>query len=307
MDVRLVAETTWRYPEAAPVWLEEQGWAVALRGVPEEVIPRGVYESDAVGNSPDRLTTTVHDAFLSLDAVAQAEDDEASAALLAVHAQQHPFSHLLCQHGRPMWHQDKTSDHGCSQLLDSVGTACISVRHVRLMMDGLRGLEDLAYHVATRPKAYARPAQVEAALQWPLVPDHLAESARVETTRDGALFPNRCKQIVARSIRELQREALLLYSVEWIKSMRMQMVALAYTDLALYVYDFTVRVLDAANASDADLTTVCQHCGQPYQPRVLPTPGSAYCGQPSCQRARKRQNQRSSRLRRGLAQSTTQA
>lgn len=304
MDVRLVAEATWRYPEAEPAWLEEQGWAVALRGQPEEVIPRGVYKSDAVGNDPARLTTTVHDAYLSLDVLSQVDDDEAAAALFSVHAQQHPVSRLLCRHGRPMWHHDKSADQGCSPLLGPDGAACVSVRHVRTMMDGLRGLEDLAYHVATRLEVDARSAQVEAALQWPLVPDYLAELARIETARDDTLFDNRCKQIVAMSLRQLQREALLLYSVEWIKSQRMQMVALAYTDLALYVYDFTVRVLDAANAADVDLTTVCQYCGQPYHPRVQPAPGSAYCRQPSCQRARKRQNQRSSRLRRRAANSS---
>jgi hypothetical protein len=60
------------------------------------------------------------------------------------------------------------------------------------MMNGLRGLEDLAYHIATRRRP-AKPGQVDVALQWELMPGYLVETARTETRRDGELFLNRCK------------------------------------------------------------------------------------------------------------------
>ena len=303
MDVRLVAGTTWRYPEARALWTEKHGWTVSLTGTPEEVVARGVYKSDEVGNRPLRLRSTVHDAYLNLDRISQIEDDQDAVGELALHARQHAVSRLLCHHGRPMWHEGrKHKDRGCGQLLEE-RSACIPLRDVRRMMNGLRGIEDLAYHVATRRQP-ARPAQVEAALQWPLMPTYLDDTARIETQRDGSLFIGRCKQIVTMSLQQLQAESLLVYGIEWIKDQRMQLIAHAHTDLALYAYDFTARVLGAANPSDVDLTAVCQHCRQPFQPRVHPRPGSSYCQKSDCQRARKRNNQRSSRRQRQRMRAT---
>ena len=185
------------------------------------------------------LETTVLDAYLSLEEVTRIEDDEEAADALAAHAQVHPVARFLCHHGLPMWHGGPDP---CRMPMSPVGTACLSLSQVRTMMDGLRGLEDLAGHVATRSRP-ARPAQVAAALQWPILPSYLTKPARAETERDGELFLDRCRQIVASSLRVLQDASLLRRDVEWITARELQLVVHAHTDLGLYVYAFTERLL----------------------------------------------------------------
>lgn len=233
---RLVAGGNWRYPKARPERVDG-AWSVSLDGPGEEVLPHGV---DDVGERLALvLETTVHDAYLSLDEVTRIEDDDEAADALAAHAQVHPVARLLCHHGLPMWHAGPDP---CRMPMSPAGTACLSLSQVRTMMDGLRGLDDLACHVATDARP-ARPTLVAAALQWPILPSYLTKPARAETERDGELFLDRCRQIVTTSLRVLQDGSRLRRDVEWVTPRDLQVVVHAHTDLALYVHAFTERLL----------------------------------------------------------------
>lgn len=239
--VLLVAGGNWRYPKARPERLDG-AWSIGLNGPGEEVIPLGIEEAGE--RRAAVLETTVHDAYLSLDRVTRIEDDEEAADALAGHARVHPVARLLCHHGLPMWHGGPDP---CRMLMSPAGTACLSLGQVRTVMDGLRGLEDLACHVSTRSRP-AAPAQVTAALQWPILPSYLTKPARAETERDGELFLDRCRQIVASSLRVLQDASLLRRDVEWVSASQLQLVVHAHTDLALYVHAFTERLLPSGSA-----------------------------------------------------------
>ena len=127
-------------------------------------------------------------------------------------------------------------------LMSPDGTACLGLGHVRTMMDGLRGVEDLACHIVTSSRP-ARPAQVAAALRWPILPGYLTKPARAETERDGELFLDRCRQVVTSSLQVLQDTSRLRRDIEWVTPRQLQLVAHAHTDLGLYVHAFTDRLL----------------------------------------------------------------
>lgn len=239
---RLVAGASWRYPSSRPEHTDH-GWLIRLDGPGEEVVPGGVHRSGRT--DLPALDTSVDDAYLNLDRVSQIVDDEDAAEGLAAHARRHPVSRFLCHHGLPMWHGGPNP---CRMLSDPDGTPCISLSQVRTMMGGLRGLEDLARHVATRSRP-AQAAQVAAALQWQVLPSYLSKPARAETERDGELFLERCRQIVTSSLRVLQDASLLRRDIEWITSQQLQTVAHAHSDLGLYVYAFTARLLSCAESA----------------------------------------------------------
>jgi hypothetical protein len=237
---RLVAGGSRRYPQARAE-RADHGWTILLEGAAEAVIPHGV--TDVGDTAPLVLSTSVEDAYRDLDEVSRIEEDDEAAEALAAHARRHPVARFLCQHGLPMWHGGPDP---CRMSMSSGGTACLSLSQVRTMMDGLRGVEDLARHVATRSRP-ARPEQVAAALRWPILPGYLTGPARAETERDGELFLGRCRQVVASSLRVLQDTSLLRRDIEWVTTRRLQPVAHAHTDLALYVYAFTARMLRPAS------------------------------------------------------------
>ncbi|HEY5980080.1 MAG TPA: hypothetical protein VIT41_10640 [Microlunatus sp.] len=237
---RLVAGGSWRYPLSRPE-RTDHGWLITLDGPGEEVIPCGVLV--AGDNRPLVLDTSVDDAYLNLDRVSRIDDEEEAAEAFAAHARHHPVSRFLCHHGLPMWHAGPDP---CRMLSTSVGTAGISLSHVRTMMAGLRGLEDLAGHIVTEGRP-AGPALVAAALRWPILPTYLTKPARAETERDGELFLDRCRQLVTSSLRVLQDASLLRRDVEWIATPQLQLVAHAHTDLGLYAYAFTRRLLRSAS------------------------------------------------------------
>jgi hypothetical protein len=186
---RLVAGGSRRYPEARPE-RTDLGWLIRLEGPGEDVVPAGVEVLDE--RRPSELATTVEDAYRDLDDVSRIEDDETAADALATHARRHPVARLLCHHGLPMWHGGPNP---CRMLMSTDGTACLDLAQVQTMMDGLRGVEDLARHIVTRSHP-ARPDQVAAALRWPILPGYLTKPARAETERDGELFLDRCRLLV---------------------------------------------------------------------------------------------------------------
>ena len=236
---RLVAGGNWRYPESRPE-RTDLGWSIRLEGPGEEVVP---HDADSGDRRPLRLQTSVDDAYASLDEATRIEDDGAAAAALAAHARRHPVARFLCHHGLPLWHGGPDP---CRMPMSPAGTPSLSLSDVRTMMNGLRGLEALAGHIATGNRP-ARPAQVAAALRWPILPGYLSKPARAETERDGELFLDRCRQLVAASLRVLHDASLLRRDVEWTTTQQLQLVAHAHTDLALYVHAFTARLLGSGS------------------------------------------------------------
>lgn len=233
---RLVAGGSRRYPESQPE-LTDHGWLIRLEGSGEDVLPAGVEEPG--DRRSVALETTVEDAYLDLDQVSRIEDDESAAGALAAHARRHPVARLLCHHGLPMWHGGPDP---CRMLMSTDGTACLGLSHVRTMMEGLRGVEDLARHVVTSSQP-ARPDQVAAALRWPILPGYLTKPARAETERDGELFLDRCRLVVSSSLRVLQDTSLLRRDIEWIAPRQLREVTHAHTDLGLYAYALSARLV----------------------------------------------------------------
>ena len=239
---RLVAAPR-RYPGCRAERTSDHGWLIRLDGAGEDVIPRGVTRSGG-DDAAVLLDSSVGDAYQNLDRVSRIEDDESAAESLAEHARTYPISRLLCHHGLPMWHRGPDP---CRMLMTAEGVPSITLSHARTMMSGLRGLEDLAHHIATRNRP-ARPVQVAAALRWRILPDYIANPARAETERDGGLFLGRCQQIVTSSVRHLRDGSLLRRDLGWTEDLQPQMVAHAGTDLGLYVSAFTTRLLGSAGA-----------------------------------------------------------
>jgi hypothetical protein len=237
---RLVAGGSRRYPEARPE-RTELGWLIRLGGPGEDVLPAGVAE--AGHRRPQELATTVEDSYRDLDAVSRITDDEDAAEALAAHARRHPVARLLCQHGLPLWHGGPNP---CRMLLSHDGTACLGLAAVRTMMDGLRGVEDLARHIVTCCHP-ARPDQVAAALRWPILPGYLTKPARAETARDGELFLDRCRLLVTSSLQVLQETSRLRREVAWVTPRKLQPVTEAHTDLGLYAHALTERLLVLAS------------------------------------------------------------
>jgi hypothetical protein len=237
---RLVTGGSRRYPEARPEHTD-RGWLIRLDGPGEDVLPAGVDEAGVRRSL--RLGTTVEDAYLGLDEVTKISDDEPAAEALATHARRHPVARLLCHHGLPMWHGGPDP---CRMLMSPDGTACLDLGQVRFMMDGLRGVEDLARHIVTSNNP-ARPGQVAAALRWPLLPGYLAKPARAETERDGELFLDRCRLVVTSSLQILQDTSRLRRDIAWVGPRRLQDVVHAHTDLGLYAHAFARRLLRCAS------------------------------------------------------------
>ena len=242
---RLVAGGSRRYPAARPEHTD-LGWLIRLEGAGEDVLPAGVNE--AGHRRPLGLTTTVEDAYRDLDDVSRIEDDEDAAEALAAHARRHPVARLLCHHGLPMWHGGPDP---CRMLMSPDGTACLAVAQVRIMMDGLRGVEDLARHIVTCSQP-ARPAQVAAALRWPILPGYLTKPARAETQRDGELFLERCRLLVTSSLQILQETSRLRHDIAWVTPRQLELVAQTHTDLGLYVYAFALRLLSCGSDQQAE-------------------------------------------------------
>lgn len=233
---QLVAGDCRRFP-AARAQRTDLGWVVVLSGSGERVVPRGVHPVG--GAAALELPTTVEDAFRSLERVSRIATDARAASALAAHARSHPVGRLLCQHGLPLWH---TGADPCRMLVSQDGSATIGVGRVRTLMSGLAGLEDLVRHVVTARRP-ATTAQVRAALAWPILPAYLTKPVHAETDRDGELFGERCRQIVATSLQVLQDGSRLRRDVEWVAPDRLQPVVHAHSDLALYVHAFTERLL----------------------------------------------------------------
>ena len=234
--VRLVAGGSRRYPKARPE-RTDLGWLVRLEGPGEDVLPTGVDE--AGDRRRLQLATTVEDAYRALDQVSRVENDECAAEALAAHARRHPVARLLCHHGLPMWHGGPNP---CRMLMGPDGTASLGLGHVRTMMDGLRGVELLARHIVTSMEP-ARPDQIAAALRWPILPGYLTKPARAETERDGELFLDRCRLLVTTSLQVLQDTSRLRRDIAWVTPRELQLVAQTHTDLGLYAYALTARLV----------------------------------------------------------------
>lgn len=294
MDVQLVADRGARFPEAEAVQTQEYGWVVALYGDPEDVLPRGAYASGDWKSKPRALTTSVHDAFESLEQVSALDEGQEAANALAEHCRAHPVGWLLCQHGLPVRHVVREHGGGC-QLPSTDGTPSVVLTHVHIMMEALSALEELAYRIGKRQPVALR--HVSAVLRWAILPDFLARLVEGELDRDGVLNVDRAKQIVTRSLRSLQEDGWTRYLPEWIDGQRIQLVAHVYSDLGFYIAEFTGRVMNAAKISPVDASVTCTHCGMAYQPSRQPKPGSAFCQREDCRRAYNRQKKARSRAR----------
>lgn len=233
---QLVAGDSRRFPDAR-AQRTKPGWVILLDGPAERVAVRGVPRMAAPAGLA--LDTTPEDAFRSLDEATRIPAPARAARALAVHARRHPVARFLCRHGLPLWHAGANP---CRGETDEIGIATIDLGQVRLMMAGLHGLEALARH-ATTGDGPADPAQVAAALSWPILPAYLTKPVRAETARDGGLVGGRCRQVVATSLQVLKDSSGLRHDVEWVTSRRLQPVAHAHSDLALYVHVFTERLL----------------------------------------------------------------
>lgn len=213
------------------------GWVIRLDAPAELVVAREVVH---VGEIPAReLATTARQTLDSLLRVGTVAAPARAARALARHTQQHPMARFLCRHGLPPWHAGANP---CAMDKDADGGRAIGLGHVRTMTAGLRGLEDLVRHVAAGAGP-ASPAQVEAALTWPILPGYLTKPVLAETARDDGLVGERCRQVVATSLQVLQDSSGLRHETVWVTPHRLRPVTYAHSDLALYVHAFTARLL----------------------------------------------------------------
>lgn len=236
---QLVAGDSRCFPDAR-AQRTKTGWVVLLEGPAERVSVPGVPR--LAGPADRELATSAVDAFDSLDRVSRIPAHARAARALADHARCHPVARLLCRHGLPLWHGGADP---CRSASGPGEGASIDLGQIRTMMAGLRGLEDLARHVAAGDGP-ADPAQVDAVLSWPILPSHLTKPVRAETERDGWLVADRCRQILATGLRVLQDGSRLQQETVWVTPHRLQTVTYAHSDLALYVAVLTARLLAIA-------------------------------------------------------------
>lgn len=228
------------FPEAC-AQRSTHGWVVRLDGPAELVVAREVVH---VGEVPAReLATTVDESLDSLLRVGTISVPARAAKALATHTRQHPMARFLCRHGLPPWHAGANP---CALEKGPDGVRRIGLGQVLTMTAGLRGLEDLARHIATG-EGPASPAQVEAAVSWPILPGYLTKPVRAETARDDGLVGERCRQIVATGLQVLRDSSGLRHETRWATPQGLRPVTYAHSDLALYAHSFTARLLAIAS------------------------------------------------------------
>ncbi len=282
----------------------EDGSEAVVLDLLRPVIPKGVVvepglpnPDSAIFQSAEQLDTTIVDACRNLLTVRTAAD-------LAAHCETYPCQELLCQHGRPTLHHDRSTDgsiwNACS------GANTIVLGDVLRMTRSWEAIAEVAHHASTK-RTPIMESRIDSVLAWPLLDETWWRGMLTKTVEehDGVTVEFQ-KALVAACAEELIVQTGSSYRYDWLPQHGFRLtLRTGPSALGLYAACVVDRLLQAVSTAGVDRFAKCEHCGQPFQPR---NSRQRFCGREACQREHRRVKKATTRARaaeRAASSSTT--